>query len=59
MSKTQKVFLEYRAEFKAFAIAQRELSSLKENGIIADIRLPQSVAKKDNPKAPTLGVLLG
>ncbi|MBO5038910.1 MAG: gamma-glutamyl-gamma-aminobutyrate hydrolase family protein [Alphaproteobacteria bacterium] len=59
MSKSKKVFLEYIEEFKAFAIAQSELATLKESGTTAEIRLPQSVSGKTDPMAPTLGVLLG
>ncbi|MBP5216015.1 MAG: gamma-glutamyl-gamma-aminobutyrate hydrolase family protein [Alphaproteobacteria bacterium] len=59
MAKTKTVYLEYLPQFSAYGIAKDVISKLKDEGFIADIRLPESETVKSVKNAPTMGFLLG
>lgn len=59
MIKTQKVYLEYLPQFSAYGISKDLITNLKDNGLVADIRLPESSGIKPAKDAPTIGFLLG
>ena len=59
MTKTKIVYLEYIDEFESYGIPKKTIAELKEQNIIADIRLPKGFNAYTSPTAPTLGFLLG
>lgn len=58
MSKEKIIYLEYIEEFDCYGISQEKIAKLKEEGYIADIRLPKDIDKSTN-FAPKIGFLLG
>lgn len=57
--KKQTVLLKYIKEIDSYAISKKEIETLKEQGIVADIRFPEDVTQNQKKTAPTLGFLLG
>ncbi len=57
--KTQITYLNYAEELQSFILDKDEIEKLKEDGIIADIRLPSNISQKKSANSPLLGFLLG
>ena len=55
----QIIYLQYIEEIDSFAISKEKINSLKEKGIVADIRLPDKLVQSNIRTAPKVGFLLG
>ncbi len=58
MDKEKIVYLEYIEEFACYGISKEKITKLKEEGCVADIRLPKDIDKSTN-FAPKVGFLFG
>ena len=59
MTKTKTVYLEYIDEFQSYGISKKTIQELKEQNIIANIKLPKGFNTYTSSTAPTIGFLLG